>query len=261
MRLMMELKDKVAVITGASSGFGESIAWNLAEAGMKLALGARRVDRLENMATKLNGHGASQVWFQKLDVCDEKSSQDFAQGALKEFGHVDALINNAGLALGKDEVSEAELADWEKMMDTNFLGIFRVTQPILKSMKERNAGHILQIGSIAGHDPYEGGGAYCASKFAVKAFTRVLRRELVGSNLRVTTIDPGLAETEYSIVRFKGDQAKADATYNGIRPLQATDVAEAVRFALSRPLHVNIDEMVLTCIDQAGATKVVRQSN
>jgi len=255
----MDLKGKVVVVTGASSGFGEAIAENLAEVGMHIALGARRVDRLENLATKLRAKTKAEVWVRSLDVCDRASAEGFATTALERFGKVDALINNAGLALGKDEVLDADLSDWEKMMDTNFLGIFRVTQPILRSMKERGSGHILQIGSIAGHDPYEGGGAYCASKFAVKAFTRVLRRELVGTDIRVTTIDPGLAETEYSLVRFKGDQEKADATYEGIRPLQAEDVAEAVHFALSRPLHVNVDELVLTCIDQAGATKVVRR--
>lgn len=256
---MTELKGKVAVITGASSGFGEAIAENLARAGMKLALGARRINRLESLAAKIKAETGAEVWYGALDVCDQASAYGFAAEALERFGAVDALINNAGLALGKDTVLDAELADWEKMMDTNFLGIFRVTQPILKDMKKRGTGHVLQIGSIAGHDPYEGGGAYCASKFAVKAFTRVLRRELVGTDIRVTTIDPGLAETEYSLVRFKGNKEKADATYDGIRPLQAVDVAEAVNFALSRPLHVNVDELVLTCIDQAGATKVVRR--
>jgi len=256
---MSELKGKSALVTGASSGFGEATARLLAKQGANLAIGARRLDRLKDLAGELESKHGTKVWTQALDVCDAKSCEQFAAGALKAFGHIDVLVNNAGLALGKDNVADALLSDWERMMDTNFTGLFRITQPILKDMLKRGAGHIVNIGSIAGIEPYEGGGAYCASKSAVWSLTQALRRELVGTDIRVTSVDPGLAETEYALVRFKGDKAKAKAVYEGLRPLTGEDVAEAVCFAVTRPLHVNVDRIVLTSLDQAGTTKFVRK--
>jgi hypothetical protein len=249
------LDGKVAVVTGASSGFGAAIARSLAAEGARLAIGARRVERLEALSRGLPG----EVLTARLDVTDPESVSAFAKAVLGRFGRVDILVNNAGGALGKDPLAVASEEDWERMVQSNFLGAFRMTRAFLPGMLERKIGHVVNLGSIAGHRAYEGGAGYCGVKAAVRSMTEALRLELAGTGVRVTTVDPGLAETEFSLVRFKGDAKAAAEVYRGMTPLTAGDVAECVRFALTRPPRVTIDELLVTASDQGGVVKVHRR--
>lgn len=257
---MEKLTGKVVVVTGASSGFGEAIATALAGQGVRLALGARREKRLEVLAQKLSDAHGVQILTHPVDVQETKEVDDFVRATIDRFGRIDILVNNAGLALGKRDILTADEADWQQMVGTNFFGVFRMTRRVLEDMLPRKQGHIVNIGSIAAHHTYEGGGGYCASKFAMRAMTEILRMELVDKNIRVTAVDPGMAETEFSLVRFKGDAENAKKVYEGMRPLVAQDVAECVLFAVTRPLHVNIDDIVVSSTDQAFAGKVIRRT-
>lgn len=240
----------VAVITGASSGIGAATARSLAAAGFDVVVGARRVDRLAQLVDEIGGRAGV------LDVTD--------QGSVDEFcASIDAcsiLVNNAGGAVGLDSVAEADIAKWQKMYDTNVLGTVRMTRALLPKLVASGDGHVVMIGSIAGHEPYVGGAGYNAAKFGVRAFTGVLRKELLGQPVRVTEIDPGMVETEFSVVRFDGDTERAAKVYEGVTPLTATDVAECVTFAVTRPSHVNIDSMIVLARDQAGASQVARRT-
>lgn len=254
----MRLQNQVAIVTGATSGFGEAIARALAREGVSLAIGARREARLKGLEEELK-QDSPRILALPLDVRETDQVANFVREVVRKFGRIDILINNAGLALGKESILTAPEEDWVQMMDTNFLGVFRMTQAVLKEMKPKRKGHIVNIGSIAGHQAYEGGAGYCGSKFALTAFTKVLRSEVAESEIKVTSIDPGMAETEFSLVRFKGDAKTAKQVYDGVRPLVAADIAETVLFALTRPAHVNIDEIHLTTIDQPNANKVIRR--
>jgi 3-hydroxy acid dehydrogenase / malonic semialdehyde reductase len=256
---MKRLNGKVAIVTGASSGFGEAIAKGFAAEGANLALGARRSDRIEKLAGRLSKEFGTKIYFSDLDVRETGSVKRFIEGALKALKGADILVNNAGLAAGRHEVAVASEADWVQMVETNFLGMFRVTQAVLPTMTAQRRGHIVNIGSIAGHLAYEGGAGYCGSKFAVTAFSRSLRLETIEKGIKVTLIDPGLAETEFSLVRFKGDQAAAKKVYEGMTPLSAEDVADAVLYAVTRPEHVVIEELLLTPQAQGGVHKVHRR--
>jgi 3-hydroxy acid dehydrogenase/malonic semialdehyde reductase len=241
----VDLGGKAAIVTGASSGIGAATVRQLREAGVRVAGGARRVDRVE-----------ADVALQ-LDVTDEASSRAFVEAAVAELGGIDILFNNAGLALGRVPFTESTPEDEETVLHTNVDGVLRMTRLCLPHV--RDGGHILFMGSIAGRQAYPDGASYIASKFAVRGFTYALREDLLGRPIRITTVDAGLVETEFSVVRFDGDQAKADAVYEGIEPITADEVADCVLFALTRPLHVNIDEIVIKAIAQSSGARVVRR--
>jgi NADP-dependent 3-hydroxy acid dehydrogenase YdfG len=239
----------VAVVTGASSGIGQATARRLKAAGFDVVLGARREDRLRTVAADIGAR-----WM-VLDVTDADSVERFCA----EIGECRVLVNNAGGAVGLDPIERADERDWTVMYETNVLGTLRMTQRLLPTLEASGDGHVVMIGSIAGYEPYAGGGGYNAAKFAERAMTRTLRLELLGRPVRVTEIDPGLVETEFSTVRFHGDAERAAAVYHGVTPLSADDVAECVAFAVTRPSHVNIDTLVVLARDQAGATTVHRR--
>lgn len=249
------LSGKWVLITGASSGFGAAAARAFAAEGANLLLGARRTDRLEGIAGEIRQPGAGHP----LDVAVTASVEKFVEWARAKTARVDVLINNAGGAHGLDPVASGRDEDWETMFQTNVLGLLRVTRAVLPLMVNNPGSSILNIGSIAGHTAYEGGGVYCAAKAAERKITQALRLELSGTGIRVGSLDPGLAETEFSTVRFKGDEARARKVYQGINPLSAEDIAETLVWMASRPPHVNIDEMLIKPTDQAAIHKVFRR--
>jgi NADP-dependent 3-hydroxy acid dehydrogenase YdfG len=259
--MSQSLKDKWVLITGASSGFGAAAAAAFAQAGARLLLGARRIDRLQEVARRAKEAGSPEAVAHVLDVSSTPSVETFMEWARGFAPRLDVLINNAGGALGLDPVAAARDEDWEGMMQTNVLGVLRVTRAALPMLTSNPGSIILNIGSIAGRVAYEGGAAYCAAKAGELQITRALRLELCGTGVRVCTLDPGMAETEFSMVRFKGDEARARKVYEGVVPLTAGDVAEALVWMASRPPHVNIDEMVIKCTDQAAIHKVHRRSS
>ncbi len=252
------LKDKWVLITGASSGFGAAAARQFGAAGAKLLLGARRLDRLQQAAEQALKAGAAEAHTRKLDVSRTDSVNAFIDWSRKLTQRVDVLVNNAGGAHGVDPVAQAKDEDWETMLQTNVLGLLRMTRATLPLLTAPG-GTIINIGSIAGHTAYEGGAAYCAAKAGELQITRALRLELNGTGIRVCTIDPGLAETEFSLVRFKGDSDRAAKVYEGMQPLTANDVAEIIFWVATRPPHVNIDELLVKPVDQAAVHKVYRR--
>ncbi len=237
-----------AVVTGASSGIGAATARALAGDGWQVVAGARRADRLEALAAEIGGRA------HVLDVTDGASVDAFV-AAVPECR---LLVNCAGGALGLDPVAEADEAQWLSMYESNVLGVTRMTKGLLGALEASGDGQVITIGSIAGHEPYPGGAGYNAAKFAVRAVMSVLRQELLGRPVRVSEIDPGMVETEFSLVRFGGDAERAAAVYEGVTPLSADDVAECVRWVASRPSHVNVDQMIVLARDQAGARQVHR---
>ncbi len=263
---MNSLKNKWVLITGASSGFGAAAARAFGAEGAKLLLGARRVDRLKQVAAESKKAGAGEALFHELDVGKTASVEAFVGWARQKIGgqksangglHV--LINNAGGAHGLDTIAEGKDADWEAMIQSNVLGVLRMTRAALPLMPRDAGASIINIGSVAGHTAYEGGAVYCAAKAGELQITRALRLELLGTGIRVGTVDPGLAETEFSLVRFKGDAAGAKKVYEGINPLTAEDIAEILVWVASRPAHVNIDELIVKPVDQAAVGKVFRR--
>lgn len=254
------LANRWVLITGASAGFGAAAARAFASEGARLLLGARRVDRLESVAESARAAGSPAVHFHPLDVASTESVDAFAQWTTRVADRVDVLINNAGGALGLEPIAEGRDEDWEGMMQSNALGILRMVRAMLPRIPRDAGGMILNIGSIAARTPYENGAAYCAAKAAELAITRSLRLELCGSGIRVATLDPGMAETEFSVVRFKGDEDRARKVYAGVNPLTPDDVAEAMVWMAGRPAHVCIDEMVIKPTDQAAIHKVHRRT-
>jgi len=254
------LKDKWVLITGASSGFGASAARAFAAEGCKLLLGARRVDRLEQVAAECRKAGAPAAQVHKLDVASTPSTNDFAKWVRTHTDKVDVLINNAGGAHGLDTVANGKDEDWDAMIQSNFLGVMRVTRAILPMLVNNSGSCILNIGSIAGRVAYEGGSVYCGVKAAELQITRALRLELNGTGVRVGSIDPGMAETAFSVVRFKGDEARSKKVYEGVEPLTGEDIADILVFCASRPPHVCIDELLVKCTDQAALHKVHRRT-
>ena len=249
------------LITGASSGFGAAAAREFARTGAHLLLGARRLDRLEALARAAREAGAASASFHPLDVSRTASVHEFIQWTKSMTQRLDVLINNAGGALGLDTVADGKDEDWETMLQTNVLGVLRMTRAALPLLKHAPGSSIINIGSTAGHVAYEGGAAYCAAKAGELQITRALRLELNGTGIRVCTIDPGAAQTEFSNVRFKGDATRAAKVYEGMTPLNAEDVAEAILWVASRPAHVNIDEMIIKPTDQAAMHKVYRRAS
>jgi NADP-dependent 3-hydroxy acid dehydrogenase YdfG len=254
------LSNKWVLITGASSGFGAAAARAFAKEGAKVLLGARRIERLESVASEARKLGSPDAQFSLLDVSKTDSVNAFVSWAGTLTPKIDVLINNAGGAKGLDTVAEGKDEDWEFMMQTNVLGVLRVTRAGLPLMTNNPGSSILNIGSIAGRVAYEGGSAYCAAKAGELQITKALRLELSGTGVRVCTIDPGLAETEFSVVRFKGDEVRAKKVYEGVEPLTAEDIAETLVWVASRPPHVCIDEMVIKCTDQAALHKLHRRT-
>jgi NADP-dependent 3-hydroxy acid dehydrogenase YdfG len=239
-----------AVVTGASSGIGAAAARALAGDGWRVVVGARRRDRIEALAAEIGARA------HVLDVTDGASVEAFAAQVPEDCRLV---VNNAGGALGWAPVAEADEDDWRSMYETNVLGVVRVTKALLPRLEATGDGQVVTIGSIAGHEPYPNGAGYNAAKFAVRAVMSVLRQELLGRPVRVCEIDPGLVETEFSLVRFGGDATRAAAVYRGVTPLSAEDVAECVRWVAARPPHVNVDQLVVLARDQAGARQIHRR--
>lgn len=243
---MSHASPRIAVITGASSGIGAATALRLAEEGFRVVLGARRADRLEEIAARCDGTA------HPLDVTDPDSVTTFADAV----DQADVLVNNAGLAWGMDAVADLPEEKLQTMWETNVLGLVRVTRALLPKL--RQPGHIVNVGSIAGFETYRGGGGYTASKHAVRALTRTLRLELLGQPIRVTEVAPGLVHTEFSEIRFDHDRKRAAAPYEGVTPLTGEDVADCIAWAVTRPPHVNIDEIVVRPVAQATATDIAR---
>jgi len=242
----MELDGKTAVVTGASSGIGASTVRKLREAGVRVVGGARRVEQIEADVAL------------PLDVTDEESSAAFVERAVAELGGIDILFNNAGLALGRYPFTESTLEDEETVLHTNVDGVLRITRLSLPHI--RDGGHILFMGSVAGRQAYPNAASYVTAKFGVRGFVYGLREDLLGRPIRITTVDAGLvAGTEFSLVRFKGDSDKAAAVYDGVDPLSPDDVADCVLFAVTRPLHVNVDEIVLKALAQSSGARIVRR--
>ena len=247
------------LITGASSGFGAAAARAFAAQGASVLLGARRLDRLKSVAAEALKAGAAAAHAHALDVARTDSVEAFVKWVRTVTDRIDVLVNNAGGAKGLDTVAEGKDEDWEFMMQTNVLGVLRMTRACLPLLVRNPGSLIINIGSIAGRVAYEGGAAYCAAKAGELQITRALRLELCGTGVRVSTVDPGLAETEFSVVRFKGDEARAKKVYEGMVPLAAADIAETLVWIASRPPHVNIDELVIKCTDQAAIHKIHRR--
>ena len=243
----MELAGKTAVVTGASSGIGASTVRKLREAGVRVVGGARRLERVDADVAL------------PLDVTDEASSAAFVEAAVAELGAIDILFNNAGLALGRVPFEESTEEVEATVLHTNVDGVLRITRLCLPHV--RDGGHILFMGSVAGRQAYPHGASYIASKFAVRGFSYALREDLLGRPIRVTTVDAGLVETEFSLVRFGGDREKADAVYEGLDPVTPDEVADCVMFALTRPLHVNLDEIVIKALAQSSGARVVRRDD
>jgi len=243
----------VAVITGASSGFGAATAVALGRLGFQIVVGARRLDRLKRVAGE---DGVAMA----LDVTDLESINAFVRQVSKKFGRIDVLINNAGGAFGLGPLESAVDEDWIGMWKVNVLGLMWMTRACLPLLRKSKHGHIVNVGSVAGFETYKGGAGYTAAKHAVRAISRTLRLELNGEPIRVTEIDPGMAETEFSIVRFKGDRKAAKAVYEGVKPLSAEDVADCIVFAVKRPPHVDIDEIVVRPVAQATTFMVARKA-
>jgi NADP-dependent 3-hydroxy acid dehydrogenase YdfG len=250
---MKDLKNEIVFITGASSGIGAACARAFAGEGARLLLAARRGERLEAMAPDLSKTGAADVRTIVLDVRESSAVAEAVEALPSEWRAVEVLVNNAGLSRGLDKLHEGELRDWEEMIDTNVKGLLYVDRVVVPLMTARGRGTVVHIGSIAGRQLYPGGNVYCASKHAVRALTEGLRIDLLGTGVRVTSVDPGLVETEFSRVRFRGDDRRAEAVYRGLTPLTADDIAEIVVFAATRADHVDIAEVLVLPVDQAGA--------
>lgn len=253
------MKNQTVFITGASAGFGAATARLFAEKGARLILLARRKERLVALQNELKEKFQSEIYVIEADVAQEDQIASSIKLLQNAFGLPTILINNAGMVRGTQKLWEVTSDQWNEMIDTNVKGLLNVTRQILPHMRENNAGHIINVGSISGHDTYPGGGVYCATKFAVRALTDTLRMELVDSPIRVSLISPGMAETEFSLVRFSGDQKKADQVYQGITPLSSEDIAEAIFFIASRPPHVNIADLIMYPTNQATPSLIHRK--
>lgn len=253
------LKNKLVLITGASNGIGEACAKQFAKVGARLLICARRLEKINELAMQLQTDYHTEVHPFQLDVSQHAHVVETLKALPPDLQTVDILLNNAGLAAGLDTIQEGHVEDWEAMIDTNVKGLLYMTREILPQMIKRNTGHIINIGSVAGHTVYPKGAVYCATKFAVNAITQGLRMDLFGTKVRVSTIDPGAVETNFSLVRFKGDAKKAASVYEGMDPLTPEDIADAVLYCATRPAHVNISEMIMMPTDQAAATMIARK--
>ncbi|MEH1966098.1 MULTISPECIES: SDR family oxidoreductase [unclassified Nostoc] len=257
---MTSLQNQTILITGASSGIGTACARIFAGAGAKLILAARRLERLQQLADTLNKDFRTEVHLLQLDVRDRSAVESAIATLPSAWSEIDILINNAGLSRGLDKLHEGSFQDWEDMIDTNIKGLLYLSRYVVPGMVSRDRGHVVNLGSIAGHQTYPGGNVYCASKAAVRAISEGLKQDLLGTRVRVTSVDPGMVETEFSEVRFHGDTERANKVYQGVTPLTADDVADVIFFCVTRSPHVNINEVVLMPVDQASATLVNRRT-
>lgn len=258
---MSVLAGKHVLVTGASSGIGAACAEAFAREGAHVVLVARRRERLEALAARLEQAFGVTATAHTLDVRDRDAVAALAHEVTDRWGALDVLVNNAGLARGLAPLQEGRIEDWEEMIDANLKGLLYVTRAFLPPMVAARRGHVINIGSIAGHEAYPGGNVYCATKHGVAALTRGLAMDLLGTGVRVSSVDPGLVETEFSQVRFRGDQERARAGYRGLEPLTAADVAEAVIFCATRPPHATVRELILVPTAQASVAHVFRRSS
>ena len=255
---MKSLKGNIAFITGASSGIGEATAKLFAREGASLILVARRNNILQKLSKKIKNEFNVKVKTIQLDIQNYKSVLTAYNKLPAEWKAIDILVNNAGLSRGLKNIQDSEIQDWEEMINTNIKGLLYVTRLILPGMVKRNSGHVVNLGSIAGHFTYPGGNVYSATKFFVNSLSQGMRMDLLGTNVRVTSIDPGLVETEFSLVRYRGDKDKAKKPYEGLTPLKGEDVADAILYAVTRPAHVNIQELIVMPTDQASLWHISR---
>lgn len=257
---MNRIEGKLALVTGASAGIGEACARRLAAEGADVALWARRVERLERLAAELAREHGVAVYVAGVDVRDRDAVRAAVDGLLEEAGPPHILVNNAGLAAGLDPIQEGSFDDWDRMLDTNVKGLLNVTRLLLPAMIEAGRGHIINIGSTAGHQVYPRGNVYNASKFAVTALTEAINLDVSGTGIRVSSVDPGFVETEFSVVRFHGDEDRADDVYEGFDPLTGDDVADAVAYVANLPAHANVLRMVLLPSAQRNVYVVDRET-
>ena len=257
---MASLKNKNVFITGVTSGIGKSCAYAFATEGANLIISARRLSLVKEIGEDIKNKFGVKVYTFKLDVQNKIEVDNSIKSLPEEFKKIDILVNNAGLGIGLDKFYEDNPEGWEAMIDTNVKGLLYVTHAVVKGMVERESGHIINIGSLAGHEAYPKGAVYCATKFAVDAITKSLRMDLVEKHIRVSTIDPGMVETNFSMIRFRGDEQKAKNVYKGVDPLTGDDIADAVIFCASRPANVNIAEMLILAGTQASAMVVHREN-
>jgi len=253
------MKQKIVLVTGATSGIGEACARRFARQGYRVIINGRKQDKLNELAAALKDQGAADVLTLAFDVRDREQVQAGLTSLPADWQAIDVLINNAGLALGLDPEYEGNFEDWDTMIDTNIKGLLNMTRLVVPGMVERGKGHVINIGSVAGDAAYANGNVYCATKAAVKALSDGLRIDVAHTGVRVTNIKPGLVETNFSVTRFHGDGDRADKVYQGIEPLTGDDIADSVYFAASAPDHVQIAEMLILATHQANGTVIVRQ--
>ncbi|MEH1795334.1 SDR family oxidoreductase [Nostoc sp.] len=257
---MTSLQNQIILIAGASSGIGAACARIFAGAGAKLILAARRLERLQQLGDSLSKEFNTEIHLLQLDVRDRNAVESAISTLPSAWSDIDILINNAGLSRGLDKLHEGKFQDWEDMIDTNVKGLLYLSRYVIPGMVSRDRGHVVNLGSIAGHQTYPGGNVYCATKAAVRAISEGLKQDLLGTQVRVTSVDPGMVETEFSQVRFHGNTERANKVYQGVTPLTADDVADVIFFCVTRSPHVNINEVVLMPVDQASATLVNRRT-
>jgi len=255
------LQNKIALVTGASAGIGKATAEVFAREGAHLIIIARRPDKILTLADELQKNHKIKCHPVALDIRNQEAVASAIANLPDDFKNIDILVNNAGLSRGLAGVHDADLTDWEEMIDTNIKGLLYISRTILPGMMERNRGHVVNIGSVSGHQVYPGGNVYCATKHAVDAITRGMQLDLVASPIHVTAIDPGMVETEFSEVRFHGDKEKASTVYKGLTPLKGEDIAETVLFAVTRPPHINIHNILIMPKDQATAMVANRKQS
>tara|TARA_B110000908_G_C10182092_1_gene416188 strand:- start:553 stop:1311 length:759 start_codon:yes stop_codon:yes gene_type:complete len=251
---------KTILITGATSGIGKASAEIFAKEGCRLILTGRRKERLEEVATRLSDEYQNEIHILNFNVQDRLATENAINSIPENFKKIDVLLNNAGLALGRETIDESDMQDWETMIDTNVKGLLYVSRAVLPLMKAKNAGQIINISSIAAKEVYANGNVYCATKHAVDAITKAMQIDLLKYNIKVSSVAPGMVDTEFSTVRFKGDSKTADETYNGFVPLYAQDIAEVIQFVVSRPAHVNIHDILVMPSAQATAT-IIKKEN
>ena len=256
-----KLKDKTVLITGASSGIGAATARSFAEHGARLLLCARRLDKVQQMEPELRDKGAADVFSFELDVQDRDEVEGTLNTLPDAWGKIDILVNNAGLSRGLDKLWEDDVQNWEEMIDTNVKGLLYVTRTVVPGMVQRGRGHVINLGSIAGHMVYPGGHVYCATKAAERSISDGLRNDLNGTPIRVTSIDPGMVETDFSHVRFRGDADRAKKVYAGLQPLAPEDIAESIVWVATRPAHVEVQTLLITPTAQANAYVVKRETS
>jgi NADP-dependent 3-hydroxy acid dehydrogenase YdfG len=250
---------KTVLITGATSGIGKATAELFALNGYRLILTGRRTDRLENLSSSIKAKAGVDVFTLSFDVRDRAQTLNAIDSLPDTWKNVDILVNNAGLAVGLNTIDKGDVDDWETMIDTNVKGLLYITRAVIPLIEKSKSGHIINIGSVAGKEVYLNGNVYCATKHAVDALSKAMRIDLLPKNIKVTSINPGMVDTEFSLVRFKGDQERADNVYKGLQPLTAKDIAETIFWCATRPPHVNINDLIITPTVQANATTVIRK--